>query len=72
MDEREAMRRWVETWKVAGPELEAIRRKEIEKINTLESLASLEGAFNHALRTLEPRATSGLVELHDWLAKLPR
>jgi hypothetical protein len=28
MDEREAMRRWVETWNLAGPELEAIRRKE--------------------------------------------
>ena len=33
MDEREAMRLWVETWKKAGPELEAIRRKEIEKID---------------------------------------
>src|SRR5271155_2942478 len=43
MDEREAMRRWVETWKQAGPELEAIRRKEIEKINVLESLAALRG-----------------------------
>src|SRR5580693_4143505 len=42
MDEREAMRRWVETWKEAGPALEAIRRKEIEGINVLESLAALE------------------------------
>lgn len=56
----------------AGPELEAIRRKEIEKLDTQETLAALEGAFNHALRTLPPRPTSGLVELHEWLARLPR
>jgi hypothetical protein len=48
MDEREAMRRWVETWKEAGPALEAIRRKEIEKIDVHKHLAALEGAFNHA------------------------
>jgi len=72
MDDRKAMRRWVETWKRAGPELEAIRRKEIEKINTLESLAALEGAFNYATRTLPPRDSSGLVEMQKWFAKLRR
>jgi hypothetical protein len=72
MDEREAMRRWVETWKQAGPELEAIRRKEIEKIDTLESLAALEGAFNHATRNLPARDSSGLVEMQKWFAKLRR
>jgi hypothetical protein len=70
MDEREAMIRWVETWKQAGPELEAIRRKEIEKIDTLESLAGLEDAFNYALRALPPRQSSGLVEMQRWFAKL--
>jgi len=70
MDEREAMRRWVGTWKRAGPELEAIRRKEIEKIDVREHLAALEGAFNHATRTLPPRETSGLVEMQKWFAKL--
>ena len=72
MDECEAMRRWVETWKEAGPELEAIRLKELREADNLQVLAVLEGAFNHALRTLPPRPTSGLVELHEWLAKLPR
>jgi hypothetical protein len=72
MDDREAMRRWVEAWKLAGPELEAIRRKEIREADNVQVLAILEGAFNHALRTLPPRATSGLVELHEWLARLPR
>jgi hypothetical protein len=72
MDDREAMQRWAETWKHAGPELEAIRRKEIREADNLLVLSVLEGAFNHALRTLPPRTTSGLVELHEWLAKLCR
>jgi hypothetical protein len=72
MEDREAMRRWVETWKQAGPELEAIRRKEIREADNVQVLAILEGAFNHALLALPPRETSGLVELHEWLAKLPR
>ena len=72
MDERETMRRWVETWKEAGPALEAIRRKEVEKINVLESLAALEDAFNYALRELPARQSSGLVEMQNWFAKLQR
>ena len=72
MDEREAMHRWVETWKQAGPELEAIRRKEIEKIDVLESLAALEDAFNYTTRNVPPSDTSGLVEMQRWFAKLRR
>ena len=72
MDEREAMRRWVETWKQAGPELEAIRRREVKELDTLETLACLEDAFNYAVRNVPPRPSSGLVELHEWLAKLSR
>jgi len=72
MEEGEAIRRWVETRKRAGPELEAIRRKEIEKINVLESLAALDDAFNYALRELPPRQSSGLVEMQNCFAKLRR
>jgi len=72
MDEREAMRRWVETWRQAGPELEAILRKEIEKIDVQKELAALEGAFNHAVRSWRPEPTSGLVEMQRLLAKLRR
>jgi hypothetical protein len=70
MDEREAMRRWVETWKQAGPELEAILRKEIEKINVQEELAALEDVFNYAVRNAHPQPSSGLVEMQGWFAKL--
>jgi hypothetical protein len=72
MEEREMMRRWVEAWKEAGPALEAIRRREVREADNLKVLAMLEGAFNQALRTMPPRPSSGLVEMQEWLAKLPR
>jgi hypothetical protein len=72
MDERDMIRQWVETWKEAGPELEAIRHREILEADNLKALALLETAFNHALRTAAPRPTSGLVEMQAWFAKLPR
>jgi hypothetical protein len=72
MDEHDAVRRWVDTWKEAGPELERIRRQEIQEADNRRVLATLEGAFNHAVRTMPPRPTSGLVEMQEWFAKLPR
>jgi len=35
------MRRWVQTWEDAGPELEAIRRREIREADNLKVLAML-------------------------------
>lgn len=71
MNERELLQRWVETWKRAGPELEAIRRREIREADTLQVLALLEDAFNQAL-TLPPRESSGLVEMQACFRKLRR
>jgi hypothetical protein len=70
MDEHEMMRRWVETWKQAGPELEAIRQEEIRHLDPLKHLAGLEDAFNHALRTVPPKPWSGMVEMQAWFARL--
>jgi hypothetical protein len=72
MEDRNAIQHWIRAWKDAGPRLEAIRRREIRDANNLEVLATLEGAFNHALRTLPPRSSSGLVEMQEWLARLSR
>jgi hypothetical protein len=69
MDEREMIRRWVETWKQAGPELEAIRRREIAEADNLKVLAMLTSATNAAVR-LPARPASGLVEMQRHLAKL--
>jgi hypothetical protein len=72
MEEREMIRRWVQTWREAGPVLDAIRCREIREADNLKVLASLEGAFNQALRTMPPRPSSGMVEMQKWLAKLRR
>ncbi len=71
-DERELLRRWVENWKELGPKLEAIRRREIQEADNVKVLALLESAFNHALRTLPARPSSGMVEMRKWLEKVPR
>jgi hypothetical protein len=63
MEERGLMRRWVDAWTNAGPPLEAIRRTEIQQADNLAVLAALESAFNHAVRTLPLRPSSGLVEM---------
>lgn len=70
MEEREMMRLWVRTWKEAGPELEAIRRRDIHDADNLKVLALLEAAFNHAARTMPPRHSSGMVEMQEYFAKL--
>ena len=66
------MRRSVQAWREAGPRLEAIRRREIREADNLQVLAVLESAFNHALRTMPPRQSTGLVEMQEWFAKLRR
>ena len=72
MDEHEIISRTVQAWKEAGPQLEAIRRREIRDADNLQVLALLESAFNHALRTMPARQSSGLVEMQEWFAKLRR
>jgi hypothetical protein len=72
MDEREATRRWVQAWEKAGPELDALRRREIRDADNLKVLTLLETAFNHALHTMPPRPSSGLIEMQQWFAKLRR
>ena len=69
MDEREQMRRWVETWKKAGPALEKIRRREIQEADNLKSLESLTSIINDAVR-LPPRPSSGMVEMQRLFRKL--
>jgi hypothetical protein len=69
--DRELMRRWVETWRRAGQELDEIRRREIEAIDTREAIRHLFGSAG-AFQDLPPRTTSGLVEQQAWFAKLRR
>jgi hypothetical protein len=70
--ERELMRHLVQIWKTAGPELEAIRRREVAVADNRKVLRLLDGMFDHAVRTCPPSPSSGLVEMQRWFAKLPR
>jgi hypothetical protein len=68
-NEREQIRHWVETWQRAGKELEEIRRREIETLDTREVIRQI---FSSAppVQDSERRTTSGLVEQQAWFAKL--
>jgi len=63
-------RRWVETWRRAGGELERLRRIEIESIDTREAVRQIFGSDGPAVPA--PPPTSGLVEQQAWFARLPR
>jgi hypothetical protein len=71
LPDRELMRRWVETWRQAGPELEEIRRREIEATDSAVAIRQLFGSAPPPW-DLPPRTTSGLVEQQAWFAKLRR
>jgi hypothetical protein len=61
---------WVRTWKEAGPRLEAIRRQELQNVDTASVIRSLSDAFVAANRTAPPRGTSGLVEQQRLFARM--
>jgi hypothetical protein len=67
--ERELTQRCVETWRVAGLELEDIRRRELEASDNCEAIRQIFGSTD-AFKDLPPRLTSGLVEQQAWFAKL--
>jgi len=70
MTVKEMNRRWARTWKIAGPELERIRLREVRDEDNLLSLRLLAPAFELAVRTQPPDPSSGLVEMQRHLAKL--
>ena len=70
-EERELMRRWVETWRRAGEELDEIRRRELQSTDTREAIRHLYGS-GALVQDLPRRTTSGLVEQQAWFARLRR
>jgi hypothetical protein len=63
-----AVRRWVETWRRAGEDLEWHRRAGIESVDTREAVRQIFGDSSPALPP--PSPTSGLVEQQAWFARL--
>ena len=72
-EDRELLRKWVDTWRRAGPELEHIRKRELEALNvegaTQEAIRQIFGSTALALHS-PPKTTSGLVEQQMWFRRL--
>jgi hypothetical protein len=66
------MKRWVDTWKKAGPELERIREEEIRNENTIRAFEIFTGMALLATRNFPPEPNSGLVEQQRWFMKLAK
>ncbi|MBI2439965.1 MAG: hypothetical protein HYV35_01185 [Lentisphaerae bacterium] len=65
---RQQMRKVVEQWKRAGPELERVRNEELRRwqydYKAVDALLDIGGHFGKS------RPTSGLVEMQKWFMKL--
>lgn len=69
--EHEAIRRWVEQWRIAGPMLEQIKTQALRAMTEEEGRLAAERVMEAVpLPRLEPEtATSGLVEQQRWFSK---
>jgi hypothetical protein len=67
--DRDLLRRWVETWRTAGVELEAIRSAELQSLDTREAIRQIFGDGDETPLSPGP-AMSGLVEQQAWFARL--
>jgi hypothetical protein len=65
-------KRWVETWKKAGPELERLRREELRRLEPERSIELLLGEVDYTVPPRAPKPTSGLVEQQRWFMKARR
>ena len=52
---------WIRNWRELGPILEAIRHGEMRQTDTVAALEVLDEMFTHAVQTLGPRPSSGLI-----------
>jgi hypothetical protein len=59
-------KRWVETWKLAGADLERIRRQELRQLDTFRAIEMLCGTGDYTRPPRAPGPSSGLVEQQRW------
>ncbi|MEK6410474.1 MAG: hypothetical protein AABN34_26420 [Acidobacteriota bacterium] len=60
---------WVETWRLAGEDLERIRRKELRELDTYRAIELLCDRADYTRPPRAPKPTSGLVEQQRWFMK---
>jgi hypothetical protein len=65
-------RRWVETWRLAGADLERIRRAELRRLDGYRAIELLCGSADYTQPPRAARPTSGLVEQQSWFMKAAR
>ena len=70
--ERADIKRWVETWKRAGPLLEEQREEDVRRSDTVGAFAFFAGMPLRNLTSFPPEPTSGLVEQQRWFLKMAR
>lgn len=71
-EEIELGKRWVETWRLAGEDLERIRRKELRELDTYRAIELLCGPADYTRPPRAPKPTSGLVEQQRLFMKARR
>ncbi len=76
--EQEQIKRWSETWKRAGPMLEAVRARQLRDFRYEDHMHEIDQLLQLACRFARPRPISGLVEqqrlfqrARDLLSKRP-
>lgn len=65
-------RKWLAAWKLAAPELERQRRREVRATDTVQAMQLLDDAFESGVWLSPPRPTSGLVEQQAVFARSRR
>jgi len=70
MKNEDSLKNFVEQWKITGPLLENIKRKEIREIDTETAIKNLEDVFESSLKLYPLRESSGLVDMQLFFRKL--
>jgi len=63
-------KRWVETWRLAGEDLERIHRRELRGLDTYRTIELLCCPADYTVSPRVPKPTSGLVEQQQWFMKV--
>jgi len=71
-EEIENTKKWVETWRKAGPILEKIRREEVRNLDAFKTISLLCGPADYTIAPRAPKPTSGLIEQQFWFMKVAR
>ena len=62
-------KRWVQTWRLAGADLERLRRQELRRLDNSQAIALLCGPADYTCPPRAPKPYSGLVAQQHWFMK---